>query len=49
MKKKTQKPDVAANEDLKGKEYEKQLSKLHAELVKLQEWVGQGRKGLHRV
>jgi polyphosphate kinase len=32
-------PDVAAAAKLTNKEYEKQLAKLHVELVKLQEWV----------
>jgi polyphosphate kinase 2 len=31
--------DAAAREKLSGKEYEKELEKLHVELVKLQEWV----------
>ena len=31
-------PD-AANGKLKGKVYERELSKLHVELVKLQQWV----------
>jgi polyphosphate kinase 2 len=31
--------DVAAGDTLKAKDYEKQLAKLHVELVKLQEWV----------
>jgi len=43
MKKKNsnQKPRDKSGEveDLKGKDYDKQLSKLHIELVKLQEWV----------
>ena len=35
---------------LSSKDYEKQLKKLHVELVKLQEWVvPQGAQGLHRV
>jgi polyphosphate kinase len=29
----------AEAERLKGKEYERELAKLHVELVKLQEWV----------
>jgi polyphosphate kinase 2 len=37
--KKKQKEDAKSDGDLKGKDYEKQLSKLHVELVKLQEWV----------
>lgn len=32
-------PDVAAVAKLTNKDYEKQLAKLHVELVKLQEWV----------
>jgi len=32
-------PKPAANEKLKGKDYDKELAKLHVELVKLQEWV----------
>jgi polyphosphate kinase len=39
MKKKKSKPDDLASGDIKGKEYEKHLSKLHVELVKMQEWV----------
>src|SRR4029079_13201577 len=39
MKKKKPKSNDVSSEDLKGKEYDKQLSKLHVELVKLQEWV----------
>ena len=39
MKKKKPKSDDVSSGDLKGKEYDKQLSKLHVELVKLQEWV----------
>ena len=31
--------DVKAGEKLKTKEYDKELAKLHVELVKLQEWV----------
>ena len=31
--------DAAPAEKLKGKAYAKQLSKLHVELVRLQEWV----------
>ena len=31
--------DVAQVEELKGKDYERELKKLHVELVKLQEWV----------
>jgi polyphosphate kinase len=31
--------DVAEVEELKGKDYERELKKLHVELVKLQEWV----------
>ena len=31
--------DVADVEQLKGKDYERELKKLHVELVKLQEWV----------
>src|SRR5437773_11888454 len=35
----------AVEEKLKGKEYERELKKLHVELVKLQEWVKEkGRK-----
>ena len=30
---------MSSDGDLKGKDYEKQLSKLHVELVKVQEWV----------
>ena len=44
MKKKKPKETGTGDSDLKGKDYEKQLSKLHVELVKLQEWVMQ--KGL---
>jgi polyphosphate kinase 2 len=32
-------PDSAPQEKLKAKDYEKELSRLHGELVKLQEWV----------
>jgi polyphosphate kinase len=32
-------PDVAVGGKLKAKDYDKQLAKLHVELVKLQEWV----------
>ena len=39
MKKKVLKKDAKGNGKLKGKEYEKELSSLHVELVKLQEWV----------
>ena len=39
MKKKEPKKDAKGSGRLKGKEYAKQLSKLHVELVKLQEWV----------
>ena len=39
MKKKKPKEAGTGDSDLKGKDYEKQLSKLHVELVKLQEWV----------
>jgi polyphosphate kinase len=39
MKKKKSKSDDVASGDIKGKEYEKHLSKLHVELVKMQEWV----------
>jgi polyphosphate kinase 2 (PPK2 family) len=30
---------VAATEKLKGKDYERELARLHADLVKLQQWV----------
>ena len=30
---------TAAREELTGKEYQRELKKLHVELVKLQEWV----------
>jgi polyphosphate kinase len=30
---------VAPNGKLKGKDYERELAKLHIELVKLQQWV----------
>jgi polyphosphate kinase len=38
-KKKKNKKDPAGAEDLPGKEYNRQLSKLHVELVKMQGWV----------
>ena len=38
-KKKKQDKDSENNEKLKGKDYEKELERLHGELVKLQEWV----------
>jgi polyphosphate kinase 2 len=38
-KDKASKDDAKRNGKLKGKDYEKELSKLHVELVKLQEWV----------
>ena len=38
-KHKDHKPDDASGEKMKRKEYEKELAKLHVELVKLQEWV----------
>jgi hypothetical protein len=31
---------VVVNAKLKGKDYERELARLHAELVKLQQWVG---------
>jgi polyphosphate kinase 2 len=38
-------PDGSGTTTLKGKDYEKELAKLHVELVKLQEWVRhEGRK-----
>ena len=41
---------AAATEDLSAKEYDKELKKLHVELVKLQEWVKhKGAEGLHRL
>jgi polyphosphate kinase len=36
---KTTKTNARAAEKLKGKDYERELAKLHVELVKLQEWV----------
>ena len=37
--------DSVSSDRLKGKNYERELAKLHVELVKLQEWVKQtGRK-----
>ena len=34
---------------LKGKDYERELARLHVELVKLQQWVvHKGAEGLHR-
>src|ERR1044071_2908827 len=38
-KHKSSKSDADENETLSGKEYERELKKLHIELVKLQEWV----------
>jgi len=38
-KKKNAEPAVSSNVKLKTKEYDKELAKLHVELVKLQEWV----------
>jgi polyphosphate kinase 2 len=46
-KKKTNKPAAADREKLTTKEYNKQLRKLHVELVKLQEWVKH--KGLRAI
>ena len=46
-KKKANKPAAADREKLTTKDYEKQLRKLHVELVKLQEWVKH--KGLRAI
>ncbi|HTO08686.1 MAG TPA: polyphosphate kinase 2 [Myxococcota bacterium] len=41
MKAKKKKGEVAVKEKMPRKEYEKELEKLHVELVKLQEWIKQ--------
>ena len=41
---------AAPARELSGKDYERELKKLHVELVKLQQWVvAQGAQSLHRV
>ena len=44
------KEDPGQREEMSGKDYRRELKKLHVELVKLQEWVKhKGLKSLHRV
>ena len=44
------KKDSGRKGKLKDRQYEKELARLHVEVVKLQEWVKQkGAQGLHRV
>ena len=39
-----------SEDKLKGKDYERELTKLHVELVKLQQWVLKaGAEGLRRI
>jgi anti-anti-sigma regulatory factor len=42
-------PPSTAKAELSGKEYAREMRKLHVELVKLQEWVKPRAEGLHRV